>query len=41
MTTLARLDFPGGGSFEAALADLLRETTDGIVNAANGRLARQ
>jgi putative ATPase len=36
---LARLDFPGGRSFEVALADLLRETTDGIVNAANGQLA--
>lgn len=33
------LAFPNGGRFEVALCDLLDETTDGIVNAANGHLA--
>src|SRR5260221_11349599 len=36
---LAQLDFSGGQSFQVVLADLLKETTDGIVNAANGHLA--
>src|SRR5438445_11286092 len=36
---LAQLDFPGGRSFQVVLADLLKETTDGIVNAANNQLA--
>src|SRR5437588_12480643 len=36
---LAQLDFPGGHSFQVVHADLLKETTDGIVNAANNQLA--
>jgi len=36
---LAQLDLPGGRSFEVVHADLLKETTDAIVNAANNRLA--
>lgn len=37
-TPLGRVSF-GGGVLEVVLHDLLREKTDGIVNAANGRLA--
>jgi len=36
---IAALDWPGGGRFEAVLDDLLKQKTDAIVNAANGRLA--
>ncbi len=36
---LAQLDFPGERSFQVVLADLLKESTDGIVNAANNQLA--
>jgi O-acetyl-ADP-ribose deacetylase len=36
---LAQLDFPGGRAFHVLLADLLKESTDGIVNAANNQLA--
>lgn len=36
---IGRKEYPGGRVFEAAIADLLDERTDGIVNAANGRLA--
>ncbi len=36
---LGRLDFPGGQVFVAAIADLLAEPSDAIVNAANGQLA--
>ncbi len=41
MTTdvIAQLAFPGGQFFQVALANLIQETTDGIVNAANGHLA--
>jgi len=38
-TSVESLDFPSGGRFEVAICDLLAETTDGIVNAANGHLA--
>lgn len=38
-TVVATLDYPGGRTFTAVLGDLLTEPTDGIVNAANGRLA--
>jgi O-acetyl-ADP-ribose deacetylase (regulator of RNase III) len=38
-TPLAELEFPGGRSFQVVHADLLKETTDGIVNAANNQLA--
>lgn len=38
-TPVESLDFPNGGRFEVAICDLLAETTDGIVNAANGHLA--
>jgi len=37
--SLGRLDLPGGRVFEAAIADLLAEPVDAIVNAANGHLA--
>ncbi|UCG39188.1 MAG: macro domain-containing protein [bacterium] len=33
------MEFPGGRRFEVAVHDLLREETDAIVNAANGRLS--
>lgn len=33
------LSFPGGRTFAVALCDLLEESTDAIVNAANGGLA--
>jgi O-acetyl-ADP-ribose deacetylase (regulator of RNase III) len=36
---LGRLDLPGGRVFVAAIADLLAEPSDAIVNAANGQLA--
>jgi putative ATPase len=36
---LAHLEFPGGKTFAAVHADLLREPVDAIVNAANGYLA--
>jgi O-acetyl-ADP-ribose deacetylase (regulator of RNase III) len=35
----ARAELPGGRTFETVLADLLAETSDAIVNAANGWLA--
>jgi O-acetyl-ADP-ribose deacetylase (regulator of RNase III) len=38
-TFVESLDFPNGGRFEVAICDLLAESTDGIVNAANGHLA--
>lgn len=38
-TPVESLAFPNGGRFEVAICDLLAETTDGIVNAANGHLA--
>lgn len=38
-TTIKTLSFPGGRTFTAALCDLLEESTDAIVNAANGHLA--
>lgn len=38
-TLVGSLAFPNGGRFEVAICDLLAETTDGIVNAANGHLA--
>ena len=34
-TPLAELEFPGGRSFQVVHADLLKETTDGVVNAAD------
>jgi O-acetyl-ADP-ribose deacetylase (regulator of RNase III) len=37
-TPIASLPLPNGARFEVVLADLLRETTDAIVNAANGDL---
>jgi putative ATPase len=36
---IAREQYPGGGAFEVVLANLLAESTDAIVNAANGHLA--
>ena len=36
---VAREEFPGGRVFEVVLADLLKENSDAIVNAANGHLA--
>jgi O-acetyl-ADP-ribose deacetylase (regulator of RNase III) len=41
MTTepIAQLAFPGERLFQVALANLIHETTDGIINAANGHLA--
>jgi O-acetyl-ADP-ribose deacetylase (regulator of RNase III) len=36
---IAQLAFPGGRVFQVALANLIHETTDGIVNAANSHLA--
>lgn len=38
-TLVGSLAFPNGSRFEVAICDLLAETTDGIVNAANGHLA--
>jgi O-acetyl-ADP-ribose deacetylase (regulator of RNase III) len=38
-TLIAALSFPNGGRFEAVIYDLLDESTDGIVNAANGGLS--
>jgi O-acetyl-ADP-ribose deacetylase (regulator of RNase III) len=38
-TTIASFAFPNGGRFEAVICDLLAESTDSIVNAANGGLA--
>jgi O-acetyl-ADP-ribose deacetylase (regulator of RNase III) len=35
---IAREEYPGGGAFEVVLSNLLAETTDAIVNAANGHL---
>jgi O-acetyl-ADP-ribose deacetylase (regulator of RNase III) len=41
MTTepIAQLAFPGTRFFQVALTNLIHETSDGIVNAANGQLA--
>jgi hypothetical protein len=41
MTTepIAQLAFPGDRFFQVVLTDLIHETSDGIVNAANGHLA--
>jgi len=36
--SVGREEFPGGRVFEVALADLLEEPSDAIVNAANGHL---
>ena len=36
---IAREEYPGGRAFEVVVSDLLAETTDAIVNAANGHLA--
>ena len=36
---IAREAYPGGRAFEVVLANLLAESTDAIVNAANGQLA--
>ena len=36
---IAREEYPGGRAFEVVLANLLAESTDAIVNAANGQLA--
>jgi putative ATPase len=36
---IAREEYPGGRTFEVVVSDLLAETTDAIVNAANGQLA--
>jgi O-acetyl-ADP-ribose deacetylase (regulator of RNase III) len=36
---IAREEYPGGRAFEVVVADLLAESTDAIVNAANGHLA--
>jgi len=36
---VAREEQPGGGAFEVATSDLLSESVDAIVNAANGYLA--
>ncbi|HET7295458.1 MAG TPA: macro domain-containing protein [Vicinamibacteria bacterium] len=36
---VATLPLPNGARLEVVIADLLRETTDAIVNAANGHLA--
>jgi hypothetical protein len=36
---VAQLRFPGRKVFQVVLSNLLHETTDGIVNAANGHLA--
>lgn len=36
---IATLTLPNGARLEVVIADLLRETTDAIVNAANGHLA--
>ncbi|MBN2371636.1 MAG: macro domain-containing protein [Vicinamibacteria bacterium] len=38
-TLIARLFFPNNGQFEAVIHDLLAESADGIVNAANGGLS--
>jgi putative ATPase len=38
-TVIKTLDFPGGRAFAAVFGNLLEETTDAIVNAANGWLA--
>ncbi len=38
-TLIATLSFPNGGRFEAVIYDLLAESTDGIVNAANSGLS--
>lgn len=35
---IAREEYPGGRAFEVVLSNLLAETTDAIVNAANGHL---
>lgn len=37
--SVARLEFPGGKTFTVVHADLLRESVDAIVNAANGHLS--
>ena len=36
---IGRIEFPGGRLFVASVADLLAETSEAIVNAANGQLA--
>jgi putative ATPase len=36
---IAREEYPGGRAFEAAVSNLLAESADAIVNAANGHLA--
>jgi O-acetyl-ADP-ribose deacetylase (regulator of RNase III) len=36
---IAREEYPGGRAFEVVVGDLLAETADAIVNAANGHLA--
>lgn len=36
---IAREEYPGGRAFEVVVGDLLAQTADAIVNAANGRLA--
>jgi O-acetyl-ADP-ribose deacetylase (regulator of RNase III) len=36
---IAREEYPGGRAFEVVVSNLLAETTDAIVNAANGQLA--
>ena len=36
---IAREEYPGGRAFEVVLANLLAESADAIVNAANGQLA--
>jgi len=36
---IAREEYPGGRAFEVVVSNLLTESTDAIVNAANGQLA--